>query len=306
VRLVFAGTPPAALPSLDALFASQHEVVAVVTRPDAPSGRGRTLQPSPVAVRATELGVPILRPEHPRDKSFQAQLCELGPDCCPVVGYGALVPRAVLAIPEHGWVNLHFSLLPAWRGAAPVQHAVLAGDRVTGATTFRLVPKMDAGPIFGTTSTPITSETTSGDLLDRLAAVGAALLVDTMDRIEAGSAVAQPQPVDGISLAPKINVEDAQVDWGAPAIQVDRLIRACQPAPGAWTLFRGDRFKINSAFVTDGGADPGQLLVTKSSVRVGTAAGLLELTQVQPSGRRAMGAADWARGAGLAEQEHLG
>ena len=209
--------------------------MGVVTRPDAPAGRGRRLTPSPVALRAEELGVPVLKPEHPRDPEFQDALRALAPDCCPVVAYGALLPQSALDIPRHGWVNLHFSCLPAWRGAAPVQHSLWAGDEVTGATTFRIVRELDAGPTFGVMTERIRPTDTAGDLLGRLAEGGAGLLLATLDGIDDGSLEAREQPVDGVSLAPKITVEDAHVSWSEPAALVDRRIRACTPAPGAWT-----------------------------------------------------------------------
>ena len=208
MRLVFAGTPAPALASLEALLTSRHDVVAVLTRPDAPAGRGRVLRPSPVRERAEAAGIEVLTPTHPSDPEFQARLRALAPECCPVVAYGALVPQPVLDVPVHGWVNLHFSLLPAWRGAAPVQHAVLAGDEVTGATTFRLERGMDTGPVFGVTTEDVRPGDTSGDLLERLAVAGAGLLVHTLDAIEDGTVSAVPQPADGVSLAPKITVED--------------------------------------------------------------------------------------------------
>lgn len=187
MRIVFCGTPEVAVPALDALVASDHEVVAVVTRPDAPSGRGKRLTASPVALRAEELELEVLKPQRPRDEDFVARLTEIAPDCCPVVAYGALLPQRVLDIPRHGFVNLHFSVLPRWRGAAPVQHAVLAGDTETGATTFRLVLEMDAGPTYGVITEPIGPADTSGDLLTRLSYAGSALLVETLDAVEAGS-----------------------------------------------------------------------------------------------------------------------
>src|SRR6187200_2345261 len=237
MRVVFAGTPEVAVPALDAIADSSHELVGVVTRPDAPAGRGRRLVASPVAQRAEELGVPVLKPEHPRDPDFQSALRELAPDCCPVVAYGALLPQSALDIPPHGWVNLHFSALPNWRGAAPVQHSIWAGDEVTGATTFRIVRALDAGPTFGVMTERIRPTDTAGDLLARLAEGGAGLLVATLDGIEDGSLEAREQPVDGVSLAPKITVEDAHVSWAESAHGVDRRIRACTPAPGAWTTF---------------------------------------------------------------------
>ncbi len=306
MRIVFAGTPQVALPSLDALQASRHEVVAVCTRPDAPSGRGKRLTPSPVAERAAALGLETLKPARPRDEEFIARLTELAPDCCPVVAYGALLPQRVLDIPPQGWVNLHFSLLPAWRGAAPVQRAILAGDQITGATTFRIVLDLDAGPIFASVTEPIRPTDTAGDLLGRLAVRGAELLVRTLDGIEDGTLTATPQPDGPVGYAAKIGVEDARIDWTAPADAVDRLIRACAPVPGAWTTFRGERFKINSARLTADQLPPGELAVTKSSVRVGTATRALELGQVQPPGKKPMAAADWARGVSFDQPAVLG
>ena len=298
MRVVFAGTPEVALPALDAIVASSHELVGVVTRPDAPAGRGRKLTPSPVARRAEELGVPVLRPAHPRDEDFQAELRSLAPACCPVVAYGALLPPSALEIPEHGWVNLHFSCLPAWRGAAPVQHAIWAGDEVTGATTFRIVKELDAGPVFGVMTERIRPTDTAGDLLARLAEGGAGLLVATLDGIEDGSLEARPQPGEGVSLAPKVTVEAARVDWTEPAVAVDRMIRACTPAPGAWTTFQEQRVKLGPVTVAESSpaVSPGRLVVRKSEVLVGTGTVPVLLGEVKAFGSRAMPAGDWARG----------
>jgi methionyl-tRNA formyltransferase len=202
MRLVFAGTPAAAVPSFDALLKSRHEVAAVITRPDARAGRGRRIGPSPVAERAAEVGLEVLKPPTPRDEGFLRRLRALGPDCCPVTAYGALIPRAALEIPRHGWVNLHFSLLPAWRGAAPVAHAIAHGDDITGATTFRLVAELDAGPVYGVVTEPIGERDNAGDLLARIAESGASLLVATLDGIEAGQLEPRSQPAEGISYAP--------------------------------------------------------------------------------------------------------
>jgi methionyl-tRNA formyltransferase len=307
MRVVFAGTPEVAVPALQAVAASRHELVAVVTRPDAPAGRGRRLVASPVARKAEELGVPVLKPQHPRDHDFVDALRELRPDCCPVVAYGALLPRSVLDIPPHGWVNLHFSVLPAWRGAAPVQHAIWAGDEVTGATTFRLVEELDAGPTFGLMTQTVRPDDTAGDLLERLAEGGAGLLVQTLDGIEDGTLEARDQPADGISFAPKITVEDARVDWTEPAIAVDRRVRACTPAPGAWSTFHGERIKLGP--VRPVGRErlaPGLLEVTRNAVFVGTATGPVQLGRVKAHGRKEMEAADWARGARLETGACLG
>lgn len=309
MRLVFAGTPEVALPALDALIASEkHEVVAVVTRPDAPAGRGRRLVASPVAERAEEAGIEVLKPGKPREPEFLARLAEIAPDCCPVVAYGALLPKSALEIPAHGWVNLHFSLLPAWRGAAPVQHAVLAGDEMTGASTFQIEEGLDSGPVFGVVTEEVRATDTSGDLLTRLAFAGAGLLEATMDGIENGTLNPVPQPAEGISLAPKITVEDAEIDWTAPALRVDRLVRACTPAPGAWTTFRGERLKVVSARPVADRTDlaPGALAATKKAVYVGTGNHAVELTWVRPQGKKPMLAADWARGVRIAEGEQLG
>jgi methionyl-tRNA formyltransferase len=298
MRVAFAGTPEVALPSLDAIAGSRHELVAVVTRPDAPAGRGRRLVASPVALRAEELGIPVLKPQHPRDPDFQDQLKALEVDCVPVVAYGALLPATALDIPAHGWVNLHFSLLPAWRGAAPVQHAIWAGDEFSGATTFRIVPALDAGPTYGVMTERVRPTDTAGDLLGRLAEGGAQLLVATLDGIEEGALEARAQPADGVTIAPKITVEDARVDWSEPAAAVDRRIRACTPAPGAWTTFGAERFKLGpvSPDPDEETLAPGELRVTKRSVHVGTSTVPVRLGQVRPFGKKEMAAADWARG----------
>ncbi|WP_371614955.1 methionyl-tRNA formyltransferase [Streptomyces sp. NBC_00454] len=309
MKLVFAGTPEVAVPALDALIASgRHEVAAVVTRPDAPAGRGRRLVASPVAERAEEAGIEVLKPARPRDPDFQARLREIGPDCCPVVAYGALIPKSALDIPKHGWVNLHFSLLPAWRGAAPVQQSIMAGDQVTGASTFRIEEGLDTGPVFGILTEEIRPTDTSGDLLTRLAFAGSGLLVATMDGIEDGTLRAVEQPADGISLAPKITVEDARVEWTAPAMRVDRLVRGCTPAPGAWTVFRGERLKLISVGLVTDRTDlkPGDMGVGKNNVHVGTGSHAVELLWVQPQGKKPMKAADWARGVRIAPGERLG
>ncbi|MFJ7069004.1 methionyl-tRNA formyltransferase [Streptomyces sp. NPDC101115] len=309
MKLVFAGTPEVAVPALDALLASgRHEVAAVVTRPDAPAGRGRRLVASPVAERAEEAGIEVLKPERPRDEAFLARLREIAPDCCPVVAYGALLPRVALDIPAHGWVNLHFSLLPAWRGAAPVQHSLMAGDQVTGASTFQIEEGLDSGPVYGVVTEDVRPTDTSGDLLTRLAFAGAGLLAATMDGIEDGTLKAVPQPAEGITLAPKIQVEDAHVDFAAPALRVDRVVRGCTPAPGAWTLFRGERLKLIQVALVPDRTDlaPGELAAGKNNVYAGTGSHAVELLWVQPQGKKPMKAADWARGVRIAPGERVG
>ena len=313
MRVVFAGTPHAAVPSLEAVAASTHELVAVVTRPDAPSGRGRRLEPSPVRRRAEELGVPVLTPARVKDPDFLDALRQLAPDACPVVAYGNLIPSEALTLPRLGWVNLHFSLLPAWRGAAPVQHAVMAGDEVTGASTFVIERGLDTGPVLGVMTETIRPTDTAGDLLERLSVAGAGLLVATLDGLEAGRLVARPQPAEGVSLAPKIEVDDARIPWRRPALAIDRLVRGCTPAPGAWTTFRGERLKVapvTPASVPDLSSSvplaPGELLVTKKAVFVGTGSEPVRLGQVQAHGKKVMAAADWARGTRIEAGERVG
>jgi methionyl-tRNA formyltransferase len=307
LRLVFAGTPAVAVPSLDALAASGHELLAVVTRPDAPAGRGRRLVRSPAGAWADEHGVEVLTPQRPREPEFQERLRQLAPDCVPVVAYGALVPPSALEIPKHGWVNLHFSLLPAWRGAAPVQHAVLHGDEVTGASVFELEAGLDTGPVYGTLTEDIRPTDTSGDLLGRLATEGAGLLVAVLDAIEAGTARAHPQPSDGITLAPKLTGDDARVRWADPAFAVDRRIRACTPAPGAWTTLRDERLKLGPVRPVANGPDldPGDLLVQRDQVLAGTATTPVALGEVRAAGKKPMPATDWARGLRIQPGEKL-
>jgi methionyl-tRNA formyltransferase len=298
VRLVFAGTPEVAVPSLRAVLDSHHDVVAVVTRPDARSGRGRGWSASPVADVAADAGVEVLKPATSRDPDLLERLAQLAPDCCPLVAYGGLVPRSALGIPVHGWVNLHFSLLPAWRGAAPAQWAILTGDEVTGATTFRLVEELDAGPTYGLFTEPIQPDDTAGALLGRLADHGAGLLLTTLDGIENGTVQARPQPTVGVSWAPKLSVDDGRVRWDEPAFAIDRRIRACTPAPGGWTTLASSRLKLSPVRLRpeELGLVAGQLVVSRSEVLVGTRSHAVELGDVQAAGKPWMRAVDWARG----------
>ncbi|RSN23052.1 methionyl-tRNA formyltransferase [Streptomyces sp. WAC 05977] len=307
MRLVFAGTPEPAVPSLRALLASErHEVVAVVTRPDAQAGRGRRVVRSPIGALADEHGIEVLTPPKASDPAFLARLAEIAPDACPVVAYGALLPQAALDIPAHGWVNLHFSLLPAWRGAAPVQAAIRAGDEITGASTFRIVKELDAGPVFGVVTEQITATDTAGELLARLAESGAKLLVSTMDGIADGTLRAVEQTGDGMTYAPKVTVEDARVSFADPATAVDRQIRAVTPEPGAWAEFRGERLKLGPVTVVDEpGPPPGELVVERKRVLVGTASKPVRLGEVQAQGKKRMAATDWARGTRIEQGERL-
>jgi methionyl-tRNA formyltransferase len=305
---VFAGTPQAAVESLEALLGSEHEVVAVLTRPDARAGRGRRQATSPVKDVATAAGVPVLQPARASDPELLGALRDLAPDCCPVVAYGGLVPPPLLALPRLGWVNLHFSLLPAWRGAAPVQRALIAGDAVTGASTFALEEGLDTGPVYGTLTEPVRPRDTAGDLLGRLAVSGAGLLRATLDGIAGGGLAPVPQPADGVSLAPKLSTGDARVDWATPALAVDRRVRGCTPAPGAWTTWRGERLKLSPVLPETEAGDlaPGQLRAADGRVLVGTGSHAVVLDRVQPAGRRSMAAEDWARGVRPRPGERLG
>lgn len=300
MRVLFAGTPQVAAVALAAVAASDHEVVAVLTRPDAPSGRGRTSQRSAVAQLADQLGLPVLTPQRASDPALADALRQLAPECCPVVAYGHLLPSAILGIPTHGWVNLHFSLLPAWRGAAPVQWAILAGDEVTGATTFRIGPGLDDGPVFGSVTEPIGRDDTAGVLLERLAHLGSTLLVATLDAIAAGAARPVDQPGHGATTAPKITVDDARIRWSDPLIAIDRRIRATTPAPGAWTQLDDERLKVMPLRpVTDpgpAGLAPGEVAVVGHVAWVGTGTSPAALDQVRAAGRRQMAAVDWLRG----------
>lgn len=308
MRIAFAGTPAAAVPSLRRLLDSDHDVVAVLTRPDARAGRGRGLRPSPVREVADQAGVPVLTPSSARDEGLAASLRALELDACPVVAYGMLLPQDILQIPRHGWVNLHFSLLPAWRGAAPVQHAVMAGDEVTGATTFLLDEGMDTGPVLGTMTEAIRPDDTAGALLDRLATGGAELLAASLDAIADGSVVARAQPPEGISYAPKLSTADARIDLSRPALAVSRLIAGCTPSPGAWTTWRGQRVKLGPVELWDRGGQvsPGGIKVTGDGVVVGTGTVPVRLGEIQPPGKSMMAARDWARGARLEAQEVFG
>jgi methionyl-tRNA formyltransferase len=307
VRVVFAGTPEPAIPSFRRLIESaRHDVIAVLTRPDAAAGRRGRPAPSPVAQLALDNGIPLLRPPRPNSAEFVAELAELAPDCCAVVAYGALLGDGLLAVPGNGWINLHFSLLPAWRGAAPVQAAIAAGDSVTGATTFQIERSLDSGPVYGVVTETIRPTDTAGDLLGRLSVSGAALLESTVDGVADGILTAVPQPADGVTIAPKITVDEARIRWDLPAHMVERRIRAVTPQPGAWTVIGDQRFKLGPVSVQADAPEalqPGEIRATRDGVRVGTGSGPVILDRIQPPGKKPMIAADWARGARLADGE---
>ena len=306
MRLVFAGTPEPAVPALrELLDSAEHEVVAVVTRPDAPGRRGRQLVRSPVGAVADEHGVEVLTPQRASEPEFLDRLRELAPDCCPVVAYGALLREQALEIPAHGWINLHFSLLPAWRGAAPVQAAIRHGDEITGASTFRIVPELDAGDVFGVVTEEINGTDTAGELLERLSVSGARLMKSTMDGVESGTVRPVPQSSDGVTYASKVTVEDAKIDFGHPAQAVDRLIRSVTPEPGAWAHFGDERVKLGPVSIVDDELPVGEISVERKRVLVGTATRAVRLGEVQAQGRKRMAAADWARGTRIERGDRL-
>jgi methionyl-tRNA formyltransferase len=305
MRIVFAGTPAVALPSLEAV-AARHEVVAVVTREDAPLGRKRVLTPSPVAEAAERLGLPVIKANR-LGGDVTERIAALQPDLGVVVAYGGLVREPLLSLPRLGWVNLHFSLLPRWRGAAPVQRAVIAGDTETGAAVFHLVPELDAGDVYAELRRPVGPDETAGELLSALAEEGAALLADTTDALAAGTAVATPQEGE-VTLAPKLTLEDARLDLTEPAERVSARLRGVTPEPGAFVLLDGERFKVHEARTTDGEEPvvPGAVELRGKRVLVGTGTAPLELVTVQPAGKRAMPAADWLRGVASASASAAG
>lgn len=296
MRVLFAGTPAVAVPSLNALVNAGFEVVAVLTRPDAPIGRKRVLTPSPVAARAAELGIDVIHATRV-DGSVTAKIAAAEPDVAAIVAYGGLIPRPALDIPRHGWINLHFSLLPAWRGAAPVQRALIAGDDVTGAVTFLLEEGLDTGPVFGTLTESVGPDDTAGALLARLSHSGAVLLTQTLSAVEAGKAAPQAQ-VGDVSLAPKLTLEDGRLHWKQPALAIGRRARGVTPEPGAWTTLDGQRVKLEPVRLRPEALDlaPGQVSLDGKSVLVGTGSHAVELTRIQPAGKKMMAAADWARG----------
>ncbi|MCT9871841.1 methionyl-tRNA formyltransferase [Paenarthrobacter aurescens] len=302
MRVLFAGTPAVAVPSLDALVKAGFDIVAVLTRPDAPLGRKRILTPSPVAARAMELGIDVIRAAKV-DADTTARIAEFAPDVAAIVAYGGIVPKAALGVPKHGWVNLHFSLLPAWRGAAPVQRSIIAGDDITGAATFQLEEGLDTGPVFGTLTETVRPEDTAGDLLERLSISGAVLLSQTLSAIDAGQASPQPQAGE-VTLAPKLTLEDGRLDWQQPALAVNRRARGVTPEPGAWTTLDGQRIKLEPVELRPEVKDlaPGSIRVDGKSVLVGTGSHALELGRVQPAGKKMMSSADWARGLAAPER----
>ncbi|MFT4135165.1 methionyl-tRNA formyltransferase [Microbacterium sp.] len=295
MRIVFAGTPAPALPSLQAVAASAHDLVGVLTRTDAPVGRKRVLTPSPVAAVAAERGVPVVKTDR-LDAAATDAVASWQPDLGVVVAYGGLVREPLLSLPRYGWINLHFSLLPRWRGAAPVQHALVAGDRVTGASVFRLVAALDAGDVYRELRYPVPRGATAGDVLAELAVRGAELLVQVVDDLAAGTAVARPQEGEP-TFAPKLTIADGLLDFAQSAERVLDRFRGTTPEPGAHTTVDGQRLKVLAALRgPDADLAPGALALVGRDVVAGTGDGTVLLRTVQPAGKGPMAAADWWRG----------
>jgi len=310
MKIVFAGTPAVAVPTLEALAASQHEIVAVITRADAPVGRKRVMTPSPVAAAAERAGLTVIKANRLDDEVTEA-IRAFEPDLGVIVAYGGLVKQALLETPTHGWINLHFSLLPRWRGAAPVQHSLIAGDEETGVSIFQLVPELDAGDIFLRRPLPAPDDATAGDLLDAYAVQSVPLVLDVVDGIASGTATSDPQGGD-VTLAPKLTAADGRLDWTAEASRIFAHYRGVTPEPGAHTEIvitptggATDPAEPNTtvlkvlvlARASARGLEAGQLALHDKRVHIGTGSGdNLELVRVQPAGRQAMAAADWWRG----------
>lgn len=295
LRIVFAGSPAVAVPSLELLIASAHEVVGVVTREDSPQGRKRVLTPTPVADTAEQAGIPVVRAN--RLGPVTDEITGFGADLGVIVAYGGLIREPLLSAPRLGWINLHFSLLPRWRGAAPVQRSIIAGDLETGAAVFQLVPELDAGDVFAELRQPIGAHETAGHLLESLAVGGAELLASVVDQLADGTATATAQRGD-VTLAPKLTLEDGRLDWSESAAALDARIRGVTPEPGAFTTLRGERLKVLTAAIARDVAPlpAGHLESRDGRVMIGTLTDPLELIEVQPAGKRGMAAADWWRG----------
>lgn len=299
LRVVFAGTPEVAVPTLKALITSGHEVVGVITRPDAPTGRGRRMQSGAVAQFADHLEVPRAQPASLSAPEASTLLDSWRPDVVVVVAYGLLIPRPLLDVPRLGWINAHFSALPRWRGAAPVQYAIAHGDPTIAVTVFRIEEGLDTGPILRQSPpVPIDDREDAGHLLARLSSLAGSVVLETLDMLTSGSAVAVPQSTMDVSYAPRITTDDARIDWTQPVDVVDRWIRACTPAPGAWSLVEGNRVRVGSpsGVIHDSAAVPAALVTKKHRVLVGAQGGYLELGSVQPMGKKSMPAPDWVRG----------
>lgn len=294
MRIIFAGTPSTAVPSLLRL-AEEHEIVTVLTRAPAPVGRKRVLTPSPVEEKARELGLDVLTPATLKDPGVQDQIRDYAPEAVAVVAYGLIIPEALLTVPTHGWINLHFSLLPHWRGAAPVQHAIASGQKTTGIATFQIEKGLDTGPVFDMEEVEIGHRETAGELLDRLAVQGADLLARTLSALGSGTACAVPQEGEP-THAPQLRAADGRLDLTRSARELDAHIRGFTPAPGTWTTWDGDRVKIGPAVPVEADLPVGEVRIDGDEVLLGTGEGALRLDRIAPPGKPWMAAADWGRG----------
>jgi methionyl-tRNA formyltransferase len=300
LRVVYAGTPDFAVPALNALAQSAHALVAVYTQPDRPAGRGRALAQSPVKQRALDLGVPVLQPPTLKTPDAASALAAFAPDVMVVAAYGLLLPQAVLDVPRLGCVNIHASLLPRWRGAAPIHRAILAGDARTGVCIMRMEAGLDTGPVYRQEAVEIGARETTGALHDRLAALGARLLVETLDALEAGRTEATPQPADGVTYAHKIDKREATIDWSRAAPDLERLVRAFDPWPIAETRLDGEQLRVHDAIALPGNADaPAGTVVAASAdgIDVATGRGRLRLLRVQSAGRKPVTAREFLNAA---------
>lgn len=301
MRIVFFGTPEFAVASLRALLRERFTVAGVVTQPDKPQGRSRsTLVPPPVKTAALEAGLPVLQPTRPVGDLFLAALRRLEPDLGVVVAYGHILRREVLDTPPRGMINVHASLLPRLRGAAPIQHAILAGDRETGISIMRMEEGLDSGPVLHRVATPIDDGETAGTLTARLAGIGATALVEALSLLSAGSVKPQPQDESRATYAPKISRESARLDWSRDAGAVERQIRAFDPIPGAWTTLDGAPVKLFAALPAVGSGEPGTVLAASDRLVVAAGGGAVAVREVQPAGRTRLAVEDWVRGRGVA------
>jgi len=307
MRIVFFGTPEFAVPSLQALLRERYQVVGVVTQPDKPQGRSRsTLVPPPVKQEAERAGIPVLQPVRPLGDVFLAGLRRLEPELGIVVAYGHILRSAVLSLPTQGMINVHASLLPRWRGAAPIQHAILAGDRETGISIMQMEEGLDSGPVLHRIATPLGDGETAGALATRLSELGATALVDALSLLTGGFAKPEPQDSAAVTLAPKIDRDSARIDWRREADALARLVRAFDPAPGAWATLGDGPVKLFGAAATDQAGEPGQVLAAGDRLVVGTGRGALEVREVQPAGRTRLTVGDWVHGRGIAAGDRLG
>ena len=307
MRIVFAGTPGFAVPALDAVVAAGHQVAAALTQPDRPSGRGLAAAASPVKQAAARLGIPVLQPASLKTAEVQAELRALAPDALVVAAYGLILPQAVLDLPRLGAINIHASLLPRWRGAAPIHRALLAGDRETGIAIMRMEAGLDTGPVFLREAMPILPDDTAGTLHDRLAALGARLVVEALDGLARGTLTATPQPVEGVTYAAKLEKDEARIDWRRPAAEIERQVRAFNPFPGAAARVRGTEVKIWRAATADGAGEPGAVIEVGPTgiVVAGGGGGALRLEELQRAGGKRLPARDFLRGFALAVGERF-